>query len=33
MILYGDVMRKLRQQRADLSGKVSDGFETSNGFV
>ena len=33
MVLYGDVLRKLRQQRPDLHGKVAEGFETSNGFV
>ncbi|XP_057297140.1 innexin inx2-like isoform X2 [Hydractinia symbiolongicarpus] len=33
MVLYGDVLRKLKQQRADLQGKFMEGFETSNGFV
>ena len=33
MVMYGDVLRKLKQQRSDLQGKILDGFETSNGFV
>ncbi|XP_065674591.1 innexin inx3 isoform X1 [Hydra vulgaris] len=30
MVLYGDVLRKLRQLRPDLHGKIAEGFETSN---
>uniref|UniRef100_A0A7M5XBA1 Innexin n=1 Tax=Clytia hemisphaerica TaxID=252671 RepID=A0A7M5XBA1_9CNID len=33
MVMYGEVLRKLKQQRSDLQGKIIDGFETSNGFV
>ena len=33
MVMYGDVLRKLKQQRSDLQGKIVDNFETSNGFV
>ena len=33
MIMYGDVLRKLKQHRVDLTGKISDGLDTSNGFV
>jgi len=34
LVMYGEVLRKLKQQRTDLQGKIppSD-FETSNGFV
>lgn len=33
LILYGEILRKLKQTRQDLQGKIGDGFETSNGFV
>ena len=33
MVMYGEVLRKLKQQRTDLQGKIVDSFETSNGFV
>ena len=34
MVMYGDVLRKLKQQRSDLQGKIPhDDFENSNGFV
>lgn len=33
MVMYGNVLRKLKQQRSDLQGKIVDNFETSNGFV
>ena len=34
MVIYGDVLRKLKQQRSDLQGKIPhDDFENSNGFV
>lgn len=33
MVLYGQILRKLKQQRSDLQGKFVDGFETSNGFL
>ena len=35
MVMYGEVLRKLKQQRSDLQGKIAHNeFETSNnGFV
>ena len=33
LVLYGEILRKLKQTRQDLQGKIGDGFETSNGFV
>jgi len=33
MVVYGEVLRKLKQQRSDLQGKIVDGFETSHGYV
>jgi hypothetical protein len=33
LVIYGEVLRKLKQQRSDLQGKMENGFETSNGFV
>ena len=32
LVVYGEVLRKLKQQRADMR-KISEGFETANGFV
>jgi len=32
LVIYGEVLRRLKQQRADMS-KITDTFETSNGFV
>ncbi|XP_066935891.1 innexin inx2-like [Clytia hemisphaerica] len=34
MVMYGEVLRKLKQHRSDLQGKIAhEDFETSNGFV
>ena len=34
MVMYGEVLRKLKQQRTDLQGKIAhEDFENSNGFV
>lgn len=33
LVIYGDVLRQLKEQRVDLQSKVIDSFDTSNGFV
>ena len=33
LILYGEILRKLKQTGQDLEGRIADGFEMSNSLL